>query len=222
MKTRYGIDYIGGVNYRRVIKKHHPTGYAAGFLCYASGWKNGILAARSLAAAGGAARCPVMRISGIWRDDHNFTEKDIPRAVKQAEKVAALAADYPEIKIFFSPWLEHRADKKLWNKCKKACRKVLPRRVKIVNCGPARPKGINEVHHSNPVPGKYIFSFDGKDMFKSSVPYWKSKHKNSLYFYGWFPQLNGKCYLNDSTPRSQRKCWPRGIDIKKAFLELGY
>lgn len=207
---KYGLDYIGGVNYINAIRNGHPDGFAAGFLCRASGWKNGIRAARALAKTG---RCPVMRIHGVWRDDHNFTEKHISIAVKQAEKVAKLVELYPGIKFYYSPWLEHRANLRLFRKCARACKKVLPKKVKIVSSGLVRPRGIDEVHHAGPLPGKYIFSFDGKDMCKSNIGYWRNIHYRALLFYGWTPKLNGKKSMSDKTERSKRSYYPKAREI---------
>jgi hypothetical protein len=213
---KLGIDYVGGRNYVQTITRNHPPGWAAGFLCYASGWKNGIGAARALAKTG---KCPIMRIAGVWRDDHSFTEKDIPRAVRHARQVARLSIEYPEIKFLYSPWLEHRADNKLFRKCKKACREVLPRQVQIVCCGPAMPRGINEVHHGSPLPGKYIFSYDGKDMFTANVRRDKAIHSGALYFFAWIPRCNGRSSLHDTTPRHLRHDWLTAKDIRK-MVEL--
>lgn len=205
-----GIDYLGGVNYTNTIERHHPDGYAAGFLCKASGWKNGIKAAKVLAKTG---KCPVMRLHGLWRDDHTFKEKHIEKAVKQAQKVAKLKEKYPDIKIFYSPWLEHRASQKLFRACKKACKNVLPKEIKIVCSGNPLPYGINEVHHSYRKHAKYIFSYDGEDMLDSPVSY-LSIHKQAKLFFGWTPRCNGKKFLRDSTNRAKRTAWLRKKDIK--------
>lgn len=215
--TKYGIDYLGGQNYINTIVDHHPPGFAAGFLVKASGWKSGLKAARALAKTG---KCPVMRIHGIWHDNHHFTEKDIAPAVKIAKRVAKFQAAYPNIKIMYSPWLEHGAKNKLFKKCAKACKKELPKKVKIVNSGPKRLRGIDEVHHSSPIWGKYIFSFDGEDMFESNVEATKKNHKKSIYFFGWIPECNGKKYLHETTPRPDRKHWLKAAHIKKMKQQL--
>lgn len=207
---KYGMDYIGGVNYIDVICRHHPKKFAAGFLCRASGWGNGIAAARALAESG---RCEVMRIHGLWDDNHYFTERDIKRAERQAKKVARLKEDYPEITIFYSPWLEHRAPEYLFKACKEACRRRLPKEVKIISSG-AYSRGIREVHHSPPVSDPYFFSYDGADIFKDDVGETKRVHGRAIHFYGWTPSYNGKRYLNDNTPRQDRKHWPTGQDIR--------
>lgn len=217
----YGIDYLGAAgnwrgNYIRAMCANHPKDFAAGFLCKASGWRNGMRAARKLAATG---KCKVMRIHGIWRDDHAFTRRDIRKAVKQARKVAKLACKYPEIQFYFSPWLEHRAPLELWKDCRAACKKVLPKSVKIVSSG-TQTGGIDEVHHALPVPGKYLFSFDGADMLQENVAQWKRLHPNALIFFGWIPSCNGKASLHDQTPRRLRQQWPTAMEIRQITAAL--
>ena len=212
---KLGIDYIGGVNYIPTIVRHHPEGMGAGFLCRADGWGNGIRAARALAETG---LCPVMRIHGLWRDNHHFNEKFISPAVEQAKEVDKLARDYPNITIFYSPWLEPDATPEIMSLCLRRCRKVLLKRVKLV-AGRTIRNRINEYHHIMwAVPGKYIFSYDGAQM--RQVNHMKKVHKKAKLFYGWIPKFNGKHSLYDSTPRELRKCWPRGSDIRRVEKRL--
>ena len=213
-----GIDYLCAAgnkhgDYIDVMVKHHPEGYAAGFLMKATGLRNGIKAARALAKSG---KCKVMRVHGTWHDSHMFTKRDIPQAVKYAEQVARLAEKYPEILFFFSPWLEGYVQDKLFKEVKRACKKVLPKEIKVVASGSIPKYGIFEVHHCW-VVGKYIYGFDGVDMLKLTrwdVLHIKSNHKTSILFMGWTPRCNGKAYLTDNTPRKDRKHWLRRKDIK--------
>lgn len=217
---KLGIDYLGAggsKEYQRAIIKAHPADFAAGFLLKASGWKSPMPCIRRLLKTG---KCQVVRIHALWRDGHDFTERDIAPAVRWAKRVAKLAEDFPDVKIYFSPWLEHRASSALFRKVKRACREVLPKRVKIVCCGNAMPKGINEMHHGGPLPGKYIFSYDGDDIFESDVRRVKDLHKRALYFFGWSPCFNGKRTLTDDTPRERRTCWPTAKDIGRMAEEL--
>jgi len=222
MTTNNCLDYIGGVKYIPTIIQCHPSGYGGGFLCKASGWPNGIQAARACQEDISPGRMPFERIHGLWRDDHHFTKKQISPACKQAEKVALLAEDFPKTDFWYSPWLEHDADLKLFRQCAKECKTVLPKRVKIVSCGLVRPRGIDEVHHSSPVKGKYIFSFDGMNMFDQDVSDWMDMHWRAKYFFGWWPQLNGRKHIYDTTPRQDRTHWPTPKQFNKAKKLMGY
>lgn len=212
---KLGIDYLGaGGNrrYRNRICKFHPKGSAAGFLCRASGWRNGIRAARQLAKTG---RCPVMRIHGLWLDNHNFERKHIRVAVRQAKKVAKLAKRFPQIKFYFSPWLEHR-EQSLFDKCAAKCKAVLPCSVDIVSSGPRRDGYIHEVHHSGPSQSPYFYSYDGADMRRENVRGDKILHRDARLFFGWIPQCNGRAHLNDTTPRRKRTHYLKQSD----FVEI--
>lgn len=212
---KLGIDYISGVNYIKTICAHHPHGFAAGFLLVASGWKNGIRAARALAKTG---KCPVIRIHGLWRDDHKFAAGDIAPAVKEAKRVNKFAEAFPSIKLYFSPWLEHRASAELWKECRKQCRKVLAPEIKIVSSGPAQA-GMVEVHgRSIPPAGRYIYSYDGEDMlgsFPAQVANRKEQHSKAALVMGWCPACNGKTSMTDVAPRECRTNWLRREDIER-------
>jgi hypothetical protein len=214
---KLGIDYLGAAgnehgDYIKAMCKAHPAGFAAGFLLVASGWKNGIRAARALAKTG---KCPVMRLHGLWLDSHHFTEADIKTAVKEAKRVAKFAEEFPDIKIYFSPWLEHRANATLWRKCRKACREVLPKSIKIVSSGPA-PTGRVEAHGGSCAPyGDYIYSYDGKDIFKSNVAFDKKVHCDTILFMAWCPACNLRRTLLDTVPRDSRTEWLTVEDIKR-------
>ena len=214
-----GIDYIAGVNYIDTIVKHHPKGWAAGFLVRVKHWKSGLKAVKALAETG---LCLNMRIHGEWHDDHKFTDRDIPRAVKIAERVAKLAEQYPNIKFYYSPWLEPQASVKDMKACVRACKKVLPKRVTVV-AGRTIPLTMGEVHHSLFAPClRYIFSFDGLDMFKTPliISYWKELHKEAKIFFAWTPRCNG--YTNTAThPRNKRTDWLTGADIKRIVKAMG-
>lgn len=211
MSQIVGIDWLGGQNYVEFLCENHPKGFAAGFLIKAQGWKSGLIAVRALAKTG---KCPVMRLNGIWHDDHGFTEKDIPAAVKIAEQILVISETYPKIKFFYSPWLEPHCSDAAMRACRKACRAVLGKRVPIV-CGHELAKGISEVHHGAATRSPYIFSFDGLDMFTTSVSRWKTMHKNAQQFYGWIPQCNGYTKDNQKPPRWDRHDWITKKELDK-------
>lgn len=214
-----GIDYLAASNYPDVVIKHHPPGWAAGFLLRASGWKSPLPTIRKLFETG---HCPGSRIHGLWKDKHDFTERDITPAVKRAEAVARLAEDFPRIELYFSPWLEPGTRERpipvlLLKKVKSECRKVLPRRVKIVV--PGTPKGIDEIHGpaaliASSVSKKYIFSWDGNDMLDPHYPKIEFGPDDPLICFAWTVKCNGLKNETDTTLRQNRKNWLRAEDVR--------
>lgn len=212
----YGIDYIGGVNYIDVVKKYHPHDFAIGILNKASGWDNGIKAARYWCKHDVSR---IYRISGIWHDNHTFNKQDIEPAVLQAEKVARLATKYPNYQFYFQPWLEPGTHQKpcsykLLKRVKKACREVLPKRVKIVT-GRQMPKGWSEVHHGAALSGKYIASFDGLSMFDTDSRHWLTEWYDARIVFGWCWQCNGKWGEGDRRAREDRTDWLTAILLRR-------
>jgi hypothetical protein len=217
----FGIDYIGGANYAEVIHRHHPEGYAAGFLLKTMGqkeeWPNAIDAVGALCEKGTA---PEMRISGLWLDGHMFQKEHIKIAVNQARRVANLVENYPAIRFFYQPWLEPLwTSTELMRKCKKRCRKVLPKQVKIIGA-PSSPKGWHEVHGTSmkTYANKYIYSWDGSDMKNVSAS--KRYHRDAHIYFACVPQCNGKSDWDESTPRVERTHWLRKQHIDWMVNEL--
>lgn len=223
---KLALDYIGAAgnnhgNYIKVMCKHHPPGWAAGFLCEASGWRSGLIAARALAETG---KCPVMRFHGLWLDSHKFTNANISPAVKWANRIVNFHQQYPEIKLYYSPWLEPYISSDLMRECKRACKKILPKEIGFVQ-GKVLPHGINEAHHSMPISGKYIYSYDGSDClhthtgYMNSVKGEKHLHEHALLFFLWTPHCNGKKSVTDTTAREDRTAWLTARDMKR-MIEL--
>jgi hypothetical protein len=214
---KLGIDYVGGVNYIRVICNWHPSGFAAGFLLRASGWQDGMAAARALAKTG---KMPVCRIHGLWLDKvgKHYQQEHIRPAVLCAKRLNKFAEAFPEIKLYYSPWLEHRASAKLWKECRKQVRKVLAPEIRIVSSGPA-PAGMVEVHGRSQAPAsRYIYSYDGEDMlgsFPAQVAKRKEQHSKAALFMGWCPACNGKTSVTDKTHRECRTNWLKREDIER-------
>lgn len=215
----YGIDYIGGMNYLDVIERHHPKGYAGGCLVKASGWKTGIKTVKTLAEH---PDCPIIRVHGIWKDNHTFTQKDIDPAVKIAKRVAKVAEKFPDKQFYFSPWLEHRADAKLWNECRKQVFDVLPKEIKIVSSGEKTQRAIAERHGSYISSKREIFSFDGVDILSTpaNLNIYLKAHSHAKLFFLWCPACNGRKTLRDTTERSQRSAYLTKQHINKMVKKV--
>lgn len=220
MRQKLGLDYIGLVNYWKVVRDFHPKGYALGVLVYASGWRSGMRALRNVLKKR-ACDIPAVRVSGIWHDNHNFDSRDIRKAKRIARRVGKLADQYPCIDWYYQPWLEPSASKEDMTKCCTQCRKVLPHNVRLVTGGIELPNRFLELHHSlTSASHKHLFSFDGLSMSDCDPNLFKQVHKNARIFFGWIWECNGKKDKYDATPRHKRKNWLTASDIVWMKKEL--
>ncbi len=203
---RFGMDYLGGARYARVIAQAHPQGWAAGF--FANTFGDAYPAIYGLVQTG---RCPEIRIHAIWEDNHTYnSKKHDPIILRELARANKLQELYPNVEVFFSPFCEHNMDAKtvgaLWNLLRPQAK------VKLVNSvwkGAILAGEINEVHGTHSTPsGDYIYSFDGMSAVDSNVPKMLKQREGARTFYFWIPQYNGKKKLSDPTPRPQRKAWP--------------
>lgn len=214
-----GIDYLLAAgnkhgDYITAMCRNHPKGFGAGFLFKVSGCKHGAKAANALAKTGklDGAFC---RCHGLWHDTHRFTKKSIKPAVKQAERLAVLVERYPNIKWFYSPWLEPVCSFSLMKECLRACRKVLPRKVRLVS-GVYTYDRLTETHGDVfNWTSRYIYSFDGSDMFERDAAFYLRMHKGAKFKMGWTARCNLKMYASQAKPRQDRVAWLRKQDIEK-------
>lgn len=203
----YGIDYLLAGKYPEVVIENHPKGFACGFIWEVDGSPKTDKVINKLLISG---KCLKTRIHLSWRDDHNFSEKDIPIAVAKAREVAKIVEKHPTVEFYVSPWLEHRASLSLLNKLVPQVKNALPSRVKYVNSyidgGAYLPNEINEVHHTFTVPkGKYIHSFDGVTALDADVEKYKKVHNKAELFFFWDWSANSRYSSEDPTPRKDRK-----------------
>lgn len=213
-----GMDYIGGANYLHRIAKNHPLDFAGGCLVRAGGWPSGLKVARTLA----ELQVPAIRVHGTWHDNHFFTDKDIPQAVRIGERVANLAMKFKHTKFYYSPWLEPHVSEKQMRRCKRAVRKVLPRRVQFVQ-GRYLRRGVNETHHSHYWGGRCIVSYDGVDMLEKSCVELELDagfYSGAEIFFGWIWKFNGLENGWDTTPRRCRRNWPKRRDFRQVQRTL--
>lgn len=252
-----GLDLLGSAQYAKEavdimsrLQGDFPgQKFAIGIIVEASGWSSGMVAARKLIKCSNVV---AIRLHGIWRDDHNFQESDIKRAVEIAKRAKKLAINNPTKKVYYSPFLEHAMKDDLLVKVHTAVSKVLDDGVTYVNAAmpngaklKSSMKGFEEIHHETGKPDRtYIFSFDGHDQNDTDVEMYKNKHKDSNFFFSWVFPYNLKYTEKDKTQRADRKLVPpyklvysivvqmltkKGVNTKlpgdrifKAFGEPGY
>lgn len=225
----HGDDFIGGSNYRKLIKEVLEEGRAIGILISADGWKSK-KAWRVVKNAAKQGKCPIIKIASRWEDGHLFNEKHIRRARKHLEKTVELANEYPEQEFWFNPWLEYRASeddvRKLNKKLKKILKESGVKNITLVynpeNLGYYYPKGktsILELHHIHfkAVKGKrQSFSWDGKDSVDGDVEKTLKELKKAdveaCFFWDW--RYNGKYSEKDKRKRADRTDWPDKKFIK--------
>lgn len=202
MPQEIGIDYILGGMYRKAILKAHPPGWMAGFLWKASWIPSSKKVIRQLCASG---KCPRMRISLVWDDNHTFKKKHVRLVKKRAKALRKIIFDYPQIYFYVQPFLEpHHVDDDVNRAAIKALKNILPADVVIVTGDGFGGRGIiHEGHHAG-YRGQQIFSFDGLDCMESNVQTWKHRAKDAYIFFLWRRECNG----NPPGPKRSR-LWRR-------------
>lgn len=208
----WGLDYLGGAKYERVILKEHPRGWAAGFFTNTFG--DAVRTIDKLLATG---RCPRVRLHLIWKDDHRFTDRDIPTTVKEAKRIKPLIDKYPNVEFRISPWCEHRVSDGLIVKVIGAIDAVIGGRAIYVNTPASEGEIVRKHDIRNEYHGKqngprstdhFDFSFDGYSCVDADIERVKARFSDAETFYFWEPRFNGRWESDDTTPRPQRRGWP--------------
>lgn len=208
-----GLDLLLAGNYPEEALRGFPKGYALGVIWRVNGVKPAKSVVKKIVESG---KCNHVRVHLIWKDNHDFTAADIPETLKRADAVAELAAAFPDVVFYISPWLENRADTALLTKLFRQLRKRLPRYIRLVNSGdnmPALPDVMREVHHS--ANSANVFSNDGESFSKSKYQVYQKVHKNCHLFFGWDWIFNQRKDENDKTPRPQRTLKPTVKQIRQ-------
>lgn len=208
----YGLDYLGGAKYGNLILKEHPNGWAAGFFSYVDGFGDSLPVVDKLLATG---RCPLVRIHLMWKDKHDFSEKDIPKIVSEAKRVAKLIVKYPSVEFRVSPCCEHGQSESFMVKVFGAIAPILSRAIPVNT--PLHGKGavlksyINEFHGADKKPrasGRHMFSFDGTACVDANITEYKESYKDTEVFFFWDARFNGRWEDVDKTPRAKRTGYP--------------
>jgi hypothetical protein len=211
-----GRDYLGGVKFQDVILQTHPEGWAVGIFSNTFGdafpFIDKLLATKNI---------PVIRIYLLWRDDHEYGDRDIPVIKKEARRWQKLAKKYPNVRFEISPFCEHNLTNP--DKYLDIVAKASPssRPVNTVWKGALSSKYKNEIHGSSSfVPkGDYNFSFDGEEMLDLNIDAVKEKFKSAEIFFLWHPNDNGRIKLHDNMPIKERSSYT-DLDLNNRIIEF--
>lgn len=210
----FGVDYLAGANYGKLIVDEHPDGWAAGFILNTNKpeWKisNAWPAISALCATG---RCPIIRVHAVWDDRHKYNPKIHDPIIKEEfRRCAEMRNAHPHVKFQFSWFCENNMTAA---QNQKMVRELTHPSIELVNSvykGAVVGGCITEVHgNHSPVRGRYNYSFDGSHCFDSNVQGLKKTHANADIFFFWFAQCNGRWSADpkkDPTPRNKRSAWP--------------
>lgn len=203
----FGLDHLGIAKYSQVARQAQKEGIAIG--AFGGVFGNSVPAIQRILAGG---KCPAVRIHLAWRDNHEFSLRDLPAVIREAKRWIPVVKRFSKVKWYFSGACENnlsKADALLY------ANKVLATLpgVTYVQCGVKHIHGeniINEVHGVNakPLKGRYIFSFDGNACVDADVELLKLRHKDAEIFYLWEPRFNGRWESTDKTERPLRNGWP--------------
>lgn len=202
----YGLDTLAAAKYpKRAAKFALP---AAGIF-----WRTFGNSRRAINEM--AEKCDVIRVQGIWRDDHNFSKaKWKRRAGAIAVKVQKIANRNPDCRFYYSPFCEHNLSTNKMREVLEYVQACAPA-LELVNTpspsGDLVPGYINEVHatgDSRRPEGRYFFSFDGMDALDAPMNWYKERHKRAEVFFLWTPLFNLKRSVHDQTPRWARTARP--------------
>jgi hypothetical protein len=226
-ENRFGVDVLGGANYKKQALDNHEAGRAIGILVKASGWPSGMSLVRAFANAGTA---PIIRTHYLWEDSHRFTSSHIFEVIKLYKKQKDIIINNPNILFFVSPYLEQRSPLNVIEDTYKAVLEIgLPKNARYVNSyinGGAildDNKVVHEVHntmapHKN---GRYIWSADGMDLLDADIEMFKERHKDAVLWMNWCPANNMRYELNDPTKRQDRKLIPPAQLLQAQYRQLG-
>lgn len=169
-------------------------------------------------------------VVGLWRDLHDFKEKDIDIVVEQAKKLNAM---HNGATIYFMPFLEHTQNVNFMEKVFSRLQAAAPL-LKLVN-NPANfggksgyyvPGMLNEQHlqarpkGQKPNDSLMIYCFDGVNAFDADFQGsfhssgWKKAHMRSV----WIASFNRRLNTNDTTQRPKRTHKP----VEKDYRSLDY
>lgn len=219
----YGIDYLAGAQYQKLVLNNHPKGWAAGFFLETFG--NAFPLIEKLAAKGTA---PIIRVHSIWEDSHKYNKKKHDdKIINHFKKFSDIAKKYPKIKFYFSPFCEHTMTAGEMKAIVKQLKDIIYNKqlnnITIVNSiwtGQLIDVAgvINEIHsdHTKLKKREYIYSFDGLDAYNADTTNFKKVYKNCSIFFFWTISLNLKKKHDEKVSvqdRINRKYRPQKVHI---------
>lgn len=209
----YGWDALGGARYQKTVLAEQPRSYGFGVFAEVDGFGKAYSLIDQVAKLG----VPFIRVQMIWRDDHNFTSRDLPTLEQRCRALKAVTQKHPSVKFLISPCCEHNLNERQFQPFADVVQKHFGSVFQIVNSpnhnkGHRSTKYQNEFHNSDSrARAGDGFSFDGANCVDSDVE--KYKAKGFKYLMIWNSQCNGRRNLEDKTPRAQRKFWPTAKQI---------
>ena len=225
MKPQLRYDLLGSVKYQRRAIKGVKRGSCVAVLdryfdkraIVHDDWYRRVLRSK---------KNLTLLVHGVWKNNHRFNERDRKRAVRCAKRLQRIALEFPNKKIHYSPYLEHRNSNS-------HMKETLDRITNVAPClytvnsyigvyGPL-PFGFDydEIHNDDwqHFTKLYLFSTDGFDVFETDrdvLRSWKDFHSKAEQFGVWAASFNGKKDPQDSTPPLRRKHWPTVRQIRQA------
>lgn len=169
-------------------------------------------------------------IVGLWRDSHDFQEKDINLVVEQAKKLNAMHTGKD---IYFMPFLEHTQSANFMSKVFTKLQLEAPKLIYVNNpanyggkTGEYVPGMFNEVHLTAKPKGQkpneslMIYCFDGVNAFDADFQgsFHSSTWKKAFMRSVWIAAFNKRLNTNDTTSRPNRVHKP----IEKDWKSLAY
>ena len=207
---RYGLDFLGLAKYADVAAENFPAGWALG--AFSNTFGDARPAVEKVLKTG---KPSAVRIHLMWKDDHNYTLKDGPKIVKEAQGWLPLVEKYRNIVWYFSGACEHKLSGKFANDLAMRVLGVFPEDTWYVNT-PMKggfdiigPRILNE-RHGTKAKRKYEndeFSFDGSACVDADVEAFKKEFVSHNFFF-WEPRFNGRWETTDTTPRPERDDYP--------------
>lgn len=216
---RFGLDFLGLAKYAKVAAQNFPAGWALGV--FSSTFGDSRSAVELILKTG---KCAAIRVHLAWKDNHDFTPKDFPKIVKEAQGWRSLVAKYPNVVWYFSGACEHKLSAKFANDLAMRVLEIFPANTWYVNT-PMKggddiigPRITNERHGSK-AKRKFendSFSFDGTACVDADVEALKGQFISHNFFF-WEPRFNGRWETTDTTPRPERNDYPDRKLIKSVI-----
>lgn len=213
MSHKYGMGWLGGGRYRRLIQGEHPRAFGASVFPEVDGFGDGYAALEDLAKVG----IPFLVAPLLWRDDHAFRSSDVGAVRSRAKKLRRLIATYPKVKWYVVPLIEHRLNEGQWLPFAKVVEEELKGlQFEVVNSPDVRAgfvsrKYLNEYHGGDIRPrrgGRFAFNFDGTQQVDADIEAYKANYRGAEYFLLWNCQCNGNRIMGEKKPRKTRVHWP--------------
>lgn len=202
MTRMWGLDFLALACYPKIAADNLPPNWALG--CFLSTFGDARPGIERVIKTG---KCPRVRVHLMWKDNHSFSQKDLPTLKKEAEKLKNLVSKYPHVDWRVSGACEHTMNSTDANAFRKTVLEVLPT-VTYVNTpmtGGAKLTGcVNEIHGGSASSGRYDFSFDGNPCVDANVSDAKTKYEKAETFWWWDARMNLRWESNDTTPRPER------------------